>query len=191
MAALLNNVTGAVDSILATEKTTTTFFDGDYSGAVWTSTANLSVSYKPAEFDKIATAYPTSEGYWLISPEDPTSGGTAMRLQFVVADSYTDEYEEQEFIIVGRGRHVDRGEKLGVKGTLSVQLRDQYNGGPSARSQRIKLMTLKEDNRALYLRTPFGDVYRVAVGNLTVGRIAGVGVSEFVDVELPYSEVGV
>jgi hypothetical protein len=39
------------------------------------------------------------------------------------------------------------------------------------------------------MRNPFGDVYRIRVGNLSISRLAGVGVDEFVDVTIPYSEV--
>jgi hypothetical protein len=42
----------------------------------------------------------------------------------------------------------------------------------------------------LYMRTPFGDMYKVYVDDLQVSRIAGVGTSEFCDVTLQYMEVG-
>jgi hypothetical protein len=132
----------------------------------------------------IPFANPVTEGYWLIATDE----SDAFYLSIVTGDSYTDEYEEDEYVIVGRGRHVDRGEHLGLSGSLSVQLRN--TGGTTARQKKRRLENMKENNRVLFLRTPFGDVYRVSASNLGVGRIAGVGRNEFVDVEIPYKEVG-
>lgn len=126
---------------------------------------------------------PPADGYWLIEP----TGADAYRLSIVTSDSYSDEYEEAEYNIIGRGRYNDRGDHLGLRGQLNAQLRD--TGGTTARQKKRRLEDLKLENRDLYLRTPFGDVYRVAVGNLGVGRIAGVSTNEFVDVTLPYTQV--
>lgn len=136
----------------------------------------------------IVTVYPSQDGYWLISEVDPQAGGTAFRLGSTVSDSYTSEYEEDEYTVVGRGRRIDRGEKLGVKGSLGVALRD--NATATARQMKRQIEDIKEDNKVIYIRTPFGDVYRVAAGNIGVGRIAGVALNEFVDIEIPYSEIG-
>lgn len=59
----------------------------------------------------------------------------------------------------------------------------------TARSQRLKLEALKARRASVYLRNPFGDVWRVATGNVSANRIPGVGRSEFVDVQIPYEEV--
>lgn len=123
--------------------------------------------------------YPDSEGYWLLNYDT----GTAYMLSNVVTDEYEDEYDEAEMTIIGRGRHYERGDHLGVKGNMSAQLRTD------ARRKKLELERIKRENLALYLRTPFGDVWEVYVGNLKISRIAGVGKSEFVDVEIPYSEV--
>lgn len=129
-----------------------------------------------------------SEGYWLVDPRTDDPSGRAFKLHIVTGDAYTEEYEESEFVIIGKGRHVDRGSRIGIKGTLDAQIRDTP-GGRSARQKKNRLETLKKDNRHVFLRTPFGDSYWVSVGNLSVTRIPGVGTAEFVDVQLPYSEV--
>lgn len=130
----------------------------------------------------------SSDGYWLIEPGTVQGGvSTSIRLSIITGDSYTDEYDEAELIIAGRGRYIDRGDHLGLKGTLDARIR--HNGGTTARQKKRALDQLKEENRNLFLRTPFGDVYRVNVGNLSISRISGVGLSEFVDVQIPYSEV--
>lgn len=109
-------------------------------------------------------------------------------LSSVVSDSYSDEYEESEFTIAGRGRFVERGDHLGIRGTLEVHIRDTpYK---TARQYKKDLENLKEQNTVLSLRTPFGDIYRISAGNLGISRISGVGKSEFVDVSIPYAEVG-
>ena len=125
--------------------------------------------------------YPHSDGYWIM-----TDTGS-IRLSIVTGDTYTDEYEESAMVIFGRGRYVDRGSYLGITGQLDARLRD--TNGTSARMKKRKLEQVKSESQNTYLRTPFGDIYRVSVGNLSISRVAGVGEAEFVDVGIPYSEI--
>lgn len=127
------------------------------------------------------SVYPHSDGYWILMDTG------SIRLSIVTGDSYTDEYEEETHAIFGRGRYVDRGSYLGITGALDVQLRN--TGGTSARIKKQALENMKSQSQNTYLRTPFGDIYKVSVGNLVIGRIAGVGESEFCDVSIPYSQV--
>jgi hypothetical protein len=284
-----------------------------------------------------ASVVPTSTAYWLFDMTNPDAP-EGLRLGIVTADAFTDEQEESEYVVIGRGRHVDRGEYLGPKGAITVQLRDNIspitrtqpingtattdaagwsavgddtlirdtvnfrtgpasigvtvvtgdtatgisdpfpaypgrahsltayvrgtgNGqlnliwydiddvlisssqhsafsggsfalrtinavaplnavyarvsfagtsmtvgqtaniddvtwtvadvqGKSARQKRLALLDYQSRNAPLYLRNPFGDLLKVNVSSMQVGRIAGVGRSEFVDVTLPYSQVG-
>ena len=70
---------------------------------------------------------------------------------------------------------------MGIAGQLDVQLRD--TGGTSARMKKQTLEAMKAESQNTYLRTPFGDIYKVSVGNLGIGRIANCRVSpEFCDV---------
>jgi hypothetical protein len=130
------------------------------------------------------TATPISENYWLIHPDDKAK---SIVLRNVTQDDPEEEYEQETYTIIGRGRKTDYGDRLGWRGALVAQLRDR--NGVTARQQKIALLELKAELRDVYLRTPFGDVYRVAMGNVKISRIAGVGPSEFVDVEVPYEEV--
>lgn len=134
------------------------------------------------------TISPKSEGYWFINPTVASSNPDAFKLSSVVADSYTDEYEQDVMVIAGGGRKVDTGERIGKTGQMTVHLRD--SSGQSARQKKKRLEILKEVGGPLYLRTPFGDMYRVAIGNPAIERIPGVGTSEFVNVTIPYMEVG-
>lgn len=128
---------------------------------------------------------PASEHYWLIHPTDET---LSFQLFNVTSDDYTDEYEQETYVLLGRpGRKTDFGERLGVDGELAAQLRDKPTA--TARAQRQALMALRDERGELYLRNPFGDIFLVTLGNVKVARVAGVGAQEFVDISVPYTEV--
>lgn len=157
--------------------------------------AGYSVTYRVSQVvsrfgDVVESTYRTAnpvttiaDSYFLID----LSTKAAFGMSIVTDDSYTDEYEEAEYTIAGRGRYVDHGDHFGLKGTLTVQLRNSLT--QTARQKKRRLELMKQANNVLYLRTPFGDLYRVSPGNIGVTRIAGVGQQEFCDVQIPYSEV--
>lgn len=131
--------------------------------------------------------FPKADGYWLVNPGFESTPGSTVKLYNVTADSFDDETEEEEYVVIGRGRHVDHGQKLGIKGSLTVQIRN--SGTKTARQRRLELTEFKDESFEAYIRTPFGDIFYVNIGNLNIGRIAGVGTSEFCDVQIPYTEV--
>ena len=128
---------------------------------------------------------PVSTVYWLIYPVDAAFN---MPLRSVTDDPHTYEYDQAAVNIIGRGRHVDYGDRFGVNGTITAKLRD-IGGGLTARDQRENLIELRDQQSDVYVRNPFGDVWRVALGNVGISRIAGVGLAEYVDVNIPYLEV--
>jgi hypothetical protein len=128
---------------------------------------------------------PISEDYWLIDQFDEVVN---VRLPIVTADDFTDEYEQETINLLGRGRIVEFGTHWGYTGKLQAQVRDTSFG--TARVHRMKLEYLKSLRRAVYLRNPFGDVWEVVPGDIQVARLAGVGQREFVDVTIPYQEIG-
>lgn len=130
---------------------------------------------------------PESEGYWLLDPTPEDEMFAAFRLFSVTADNYSPKYEEAEQQIIGRGRRVDRGDYLGIEGSLTCQLRDSHES--TARQKKQRLEAIKKEARNLYLRTPFGDTWFVNVGDLEIERIAGTGLAEHCDVTIPYKEV--
>jgi hypothetical protein len=163
----------------------------------WTAGANLSYEYAVTQtagrsglvlesyIDWTPNTYLASgTHYWLINPFDETDN---LKIDQVTADSFTDDYEEAEFIIIGRGRKKNLGTRHGYTGTLTAQFRDNSSG--TAREKRLKLEIIKAASVSYYLRNPFGDLFEVSLGNLGFARIAGVSTSEFVDVTIPYSEV--
>lgn len=148
----------------------TAFFSGGTSGAVWDGTTSQSTS----------STFVADSTY-------PDQDVLALRLYNVTADSFTKEVVSNEYNLLGRGRYSEKGDTLGVKGSLTAQLRDGQ--GNTAREKRLSLEDYREAHATTSLRTPFGDVYSVAIGDLGITRIAGTGLSEFTDVTIPYSEV--
>lgn len=124
-------------------------------------------------------------GYWLIDPLDETNN---LKLHNVTQDNYKNVVEKVAYLVVGRGMHVDVGEEFGKEGQLTAQLRGTQN--VSARVQKEALENLYLLKKPVYLRNPFGDLWYVSLTDVDVQRISGVGLSEFVDVTVPYQEVG-
>lgn len=142
-----------------------------------------------ADVGKVVELY--SGAYWLIDPDADGDPDDAIRLPGATADSYKDEYETEEMFIIGRGRHVEIGDHHGYSGTLSLPLRfipgSLASDGP--RRQKLDLERFKAKRKAVFLRSPFGDVFLANTGDITFDRIPGVGSSEFIDVSFPYTEV--
>jgi hypothetical protein len=87
------------------------------------------------------------------------------------------------------GQYVD-GDQIGGqwRGDPDISA-SETTGYYTARQMKQKLEAYKLLREFGYLRTPFGDIYTVSLGNMNLSRIAGVSVNEFSDVELPYAEV--
>jgi hypothetical protein len=126
-----------------------------------------------------------SGDYWLIDELNPDVG--SIKLHSVKEDSYKETREQASYLVVGRGRHADLGEVVGVEGSLVGQIRDDLTR--TARSKKQALEAFRKESKPAYLRNPFGDIWKVTIGDIQVSRIAGVGASEFVDVTIPYEQV--
>lgn len=123
--------------------------------------------------------------YWLIYPDDADYN---VLLSHVRGEQTNfAEYEEQELVLIGRGRKVDYGTRLGRSGELSGSVRPTET--MTTRQQKTKIDQLKELRATMYLRTPFGDVYKVAARNISVTRVPGTGLTEMLDVTIPWTEV--
>jgi hypothetical protein len=122
--------------------------------------------------------------YFLVVPEDSTLN---FKIDHVTSDNYEDEYEQETINLIGRGRRHETGTRFGVIGDLSAQLYEDntYSG----RGKKTKLDNIRAARRRAYLRTPFGDVWAVAVSSLKYDRIAGVGTNEYLTVSLQYTEI--
>lgn len=161
------------------------YFANENVGVEWGLTQVTQVSSVQTEQPyTIISDTPASEDYWILHPTDETLN---VRLYHVTEDTYHDEYEESMMLLIGRGRKKDQGTNFGVSGSLTADIRDQ--SGETAKEQKAKLEALKESQSDLYLRTPFGQVWNVTLGQLEFTRTAGVGLREFGSMTIPYDEV--
>lgn len=74
----------------------------------------------------LRTVTPVDDKYWMFSKSDNSK---SMPLFGVTDDGYTDEYEQETYNIIGRGRHTDYGDRLGLNGSMTVKLRDRMISG--------------------------------------------------------------
>ena len=128
--------------------------------------------------------YVYSDYYWLIVDEKPELN---MRVS-VTADRYTDNREMADYNIIGGGRRRSYGTTYGKSGNLTAKVR--HSAGMSASVFVRKLRMVADNNHSVYMRDPFGSVTLIALGEISFDRLAGVGESEFGDLDIPYVEVG-
>lgn len=143
-----------------------------------------------SDYEPLSSGLLQSTDYWLLHPTDPTKH---MLIPIVTGDTYATEEESADLDLIGRGRKKDFGTNFGVRGSLTVQIRDHYDATLAitvkARVIKQTLETLQIERVSMYLRNPFGDLYKVALDTINISRVAGVGRSEYVDVTIPYAEV--
>jgi titin len=121
--------------------------------------------------------------YWLIDPDNPQ---LSVRLQNVISDDSTLEYESETSTIIGRGRHRDYGDRLGYTGSIVCQAR----GTERPNRFRLAIEAMRNSQESYYYRTPFGRLFEVALGNIGWSPLPGTGTSEMGDITIPYEEVG-
>ena len=127
---------------------------------------------------------PIATQYWMISRTNPDLN---VMIPNVTSDDYSEVYEMDEQVIIGRGRRVEYGTRFGFAGSLSAQLRGHH--GITAAQELDRIRQTKDLREEAYLRVPFGHFWMVALGDVSVTRLAGVGMNELVDITVPYSEV--
>lgn len=125
-----------------------------------------------------------SDSYWFIVPDDEEMN---MQLLRVTGDKFADRMEVNDFIIKGRGRKRNFGTHIGKEGNLTVSIRHSANR--TATEQLYALRQLSHANIAIIMRDPYGNLTRIALGEINTDRLAGVGHSEFADLDIPYYEV--
>lgn len=133
---------------------------------------------------QVQSVTPVDEYYWLIHPTDPAF---TTKLYQVTSHSDSDNYEQATIPLLDRGYHVEQGTNFGETGSLTSQLVDRAE--ITARQQREKVELIKRAYSQVWLRTPFGDLKQIAIGQLAFDREAGVGVREHGTLTIPYTEV--
>jgi hypothetical protein len=136
----------------------------------------------PDENGYIVTVH--SSNYWLIDENDEANN---VRLHQVVNDKYTDKIEMSEYHVINGKRRVNYGDAIGMEGSLSCQVR--HSAGVTATQQLKILRSMQLDRHHVIMRDPFGNYTKVALGEVSVSRIPGVGINEYADIEIPYYEV--
>lgn len=126
----------------------------------------------------------SSDSYWFIVEGEEESN---VELHHVTGDKYSDRQESNTYVIIGGGKRKVYGTHLGKEGSLTAQIRASAN--ITAKEQVRVLRQLNRDSRPVIMRDPFGNLTTVALGEISVDRVAGVGNNEFVDIDVPYEEV--
>jgi hypothetical protein len=111
----------------------------------------------------IRTVTPIAETYWLV---DPVNSLNSMPLYNTTDEQYTDEYEEAEYNIIGRGRHKEYGDRLGNNGTLVTKMRDKFISGIAKVNYAINPSMCTRDSDAA------GPTGYVIAGSGTTGTIS-------------------
>lgn len=139
------------------------------------------------ESEHVYTApfYIYSDSFWLIVPTNPNLN---IRLQSVKANKWTANREMADYNIIAGGRRRAYGNKLGRSGNLTVAVRDRQ--GMTATEFTEAVEAVANDQYSLFIRDPFGHVFQVGLGEISGDPMAGVGSSEFADLDIPYVEVG-
>lgn len=138
-----------------------------------------------SDISSFQTVNQLGDRYYFV-PEVPIGLVASFEAANVTGDAFVREVEQETLHVIGRGRQVQIGDDLGYAGTLTIKLRNPS----SARSDREFFEHLSSDDTGnVYIKSPFGDVLFVALGNISVNRVPGSGSADIVDLSVPYSEV--
>jgi hypothetical protein len=131
------------------------------------------------------TVISPGDRYYFV-PEVPVGTIASFEASFVTGDSFTLDIEQATLHVLGRGRQVQVGDDLGYSGTLIIKLRN-----PEAARGDREFLEYLAGNKAgnLYIRSPFGDVIYVSLGNPSFTRLGGVGNTDLGDLTIPYTTV--
>lgn len=138
-----------------------------------------------SDLGSFSTVTQTGDRYYFI-PEIPIGAIASFQANSITGDTFTREIEQNTIHVIGRGRQVQVGDDLGYTGSFTVRLRK----ASTARLEREFFEYLSGDDAGnVFIKSPFGDVLYVSIGNIATQRIPGSGSSDIVDLTIPYSEV--
>jgi hypothetical protein len=121
--------------------------------------------------------------YWII---DPTNPDLSTVIPNVTSAPLAVDYEEESYTLIGRGRKKDYGTRLGYSGTLTAQAWGT-GGVPTIIRTKLELMKAQQDE--YWLRTPFGDLFMISLGQLEFDPVAGVGPNAMYDMTIAFEEI--
>lgn len=125
-----------------------------------------------------------SDRYYFV-PEVAVGTIASFQAGDVTGDQFTREVEQETLHVVGRGRQSQIGDDLGYTGSLNIKMRNPS----TARLNREFLEAISAFYNRVYIKSPFGDVFLAALGNIQTGRQAGYGKSDIVDLTVPYAQI--
>lgn len=127
-------------------------------------------------------------GYYIINADDSSQN---FYLEHATGHTGDDVWEEGVFTLIGRGRKLDRGTHLGDEGSITATL--YQTPTRTVREQLLELRALRENagscDAPLFIRSPFGDIIKVAITGIPYTRVPGVGLNDMMDVTINYIEV--
>lgn len=127
----------------------------------------------------------TTDRYYFV-PQVLLGGIVSFQAASVTGDNFSREIEQETLHVIGRGRQVQVGDDLGYSGTLSIKQRNPA----TARRDREFFELISAQYNSVYIKTPFGDVVLIALGNIQSSRIPGFGGhADFVDITVPYLQI--
>ena len=133
-------------------------------------------------FETINTA---GDRYFFV-PEIPIGSVASFEASSVNADNFLREVEQEKIHVIDRGRQVQVGDDLGYDGALTIRLRSVTT---SRRDREWFEYLSTADAPNTYIKSPFGDVLLVKIGQISTVRMPGVGTTDMVDLTVPYSQV--
>lgn len=161
----------------------------------WYAPSNQDLEYVVVQVDgssreshrtPVISVTPQTTFHWLVHPTDDTK---TLNFRNVTAETFSVDREREVMQVLGGGRRVEVGDRIGYSGELTVQIKPDGYLNRTAREIRLMLEDLADENIAMHYRNPFGDVFEVDMGALSFDRVAGRGFSEDVDVSIPFYEV--
>lgn len=182
---------GAYELVTETRAATPTFEYHDWLAKVGTTYEYALVQVATRFGQEVESAYtpvspvtPVDDRYWLIDPNNIEANNVMLH---VTADDFQGDQEVEVMQLIGRGRRMEFGTNWGKTGTLSAHIRN--DGIDTPKIQRYKIEQFVSSLNHFYLRTPFGDVWKVTMVTAPMSRMAGVGTEEMIDVELAWQEL--
>lgn len=161
------------------------YFDGDTIGAMWSGTRGVSTSVM------IDNAVPEEEmthvrsGLFMLIDMDDVDDPKAVAMK-VNDHGFKDNVEREVSNIMGRGRHVNMGTRLGYDGSFTAQLRG-VEGEPTL--AKNTLIDFYQNTDRLYLRSAYDMLIRVSIDSPDFKELAGTGENQMLDVTVNYEEV--
>lgn len=161
------------------------YFDGDTLGAMWSGTRGVSPSVLIDNAVPEDAMTRVRSGLFMLINMDDIDDPKAVAMK-VNDHSFKDNIQREVSEIMGRGRHVNLGDRLGYEGSFNAQLRG-VEGEPTLAKNVLIDFYLTADK--LYLRSAYDMLIRVNIDSPDFSELPGTGENQMLDVSVSYVEV--